>query len=993
MAWIDRRFCGASPCAAETIAARFTAWRARYRRATMPPFGALSAVASKVKHSASSVAKNIVFGHESALGFDDGGAEPLLDRISSGLVPVDRRAACEELRDLVRANAQAQLAVATIGVPALFETLRETTDDDELVRLALEALFASASAAHVMEDGTGELVKVKVHDAIAKDGGNIAQLIGELRGGDFYSKLYAAQTLSEVSETRGEALRAKALGDPTAISTLMDATRENEVIRNEALLLLVALTRGNEELQKLVAFEGAFERAFSIIAEEGGGDGGIVVQDCLELCNNLLRDAPSNQTLFRENGFVRNVPALAVVERSIGADGANVIPAQKCANTLCALETIHLLVSTDEDQTKREAIRVDAELEVMMIQQRIDGCRANQTELAKYGTVDILIRAALGDTAVKVASVRIAALRALAALVRDHDGNQTALFSASAERAGTVTEPALLSCGRTALHGETQSERDAAALVLGAAMRGNPEGQILLVSTLAPTGYGGPDGTDESSLGGLLARALMPKNGASMAFDQASVAAAGILREMLHRNDQSRLKALRVNLEGVNARSSSSELLLPRCVRQLAVTFTNEDDKANVEKLQTVFLRLLIVWLYECAPAVDAFLSSPGHLPAIADLAKTGGCTESQHVAALACVVLGCCLLENSSTVLDVVSARVGLQNFFMKWESMTTSEFYVNVSKKPKLPKPLTRANASNLANSICEELLEYAPGGGLYDHEITIFINDLEERVKSSIMSLYAKPAGAADEPATSTFAKRVDEDDAGYLVRLQQALHESQKDLSVAQARNAVLAEQLLNGTRSDAPAQDHDARGSPESGARNASTEALHSAVEAAKRASAGEINALKQELDDMRRLADERQESLTSLSTAYNGLEAEVYRLEAESKGLREKLHAVADSDGGLAPNTAALDVARDAGREEGRRLAEADVEIRMRDAVAAALAEATKAHESELNDLLACLGQEEASKEHLYAKLLELGQDESALEAELAAIVIDDDDE
>jgi chromosome segregation ATPase len=279
-------------------------------------------------------------------------------------------------------------------------------------------------------------------------------------------------------------------------------------------------------------------------------------------------------------------------------------------------------------------------------------------------------------------------------------------------------------------------------------------------------------------------------------------------------------------------------------------------------------------------------------------------------------------------------------------------------------------------------EELLEYAPGGGLYDHEITIFINDLEGRVKSSIMSLYAKPAGAADEPATTTFAKRVDEDDAGYLMRLQQALRESQNDLSVARARNAVLAEQLLNGTRSDAPAQDHDARGSPESGARNASTEALHSAVEAAKRASAGEINALKHELDDMRRLADERQESLTSLSTAYNGLEAEVYRLEAESKGLREKLHAVADSDGGLAPNTAALDVARDAGREEGRRLAEA-----------AALAEAAEAHESELNDLLACLGQEEASKEHLYAKLLELGQDESALEAELAAIVIDDADE
>ena len=131
----------------------------------------------------------------------------------------------------------------------------------------------------------------------------------------FTRKLHAAQTLSEVSETHGEALRAGAAADPTAVPTLMDATKENEVIRNEALLVLVALTKSDEELQKIVAFEGAFERAFAVMREEGGVEGGVVVQDCLELCNNLLRDNPSNQTLFRENGFIRSVPGMAAVER------------------------------------------------------------------------------------------------------------------------------------------------------------------------------------------------------------------------------------------------------------------------------------------------------------------------------------------------------------------------------------------------------------------------------------------------------------------------------------------------------------------------------------------------------------------------------------------------------------------------------------------------------------------------------------------------------
>jgi len=41
---------------------------------------------------------------------------------------------------------------------------------------------------------------------------------------------------------------------------LMDMLTEREVIRNEALVLLVALTQANEEVQKIAAFEGAFDR-------------------------------------------------------------------------------------------------------------------------------------------------------------------------------------------------------------------------------------------------------------------------------------------------------------------------------------------------------------------------------------------------------------------------------------------------------------------------------------------------------------------------------------------------------------------------------------------------------------------------------------------------------------------------------------------------------------------------------------------------------------
>jgi hypothetical protein len=68
----------------------------------------------------------------------------------------------------------------------------------------------------------------------------------------------------------------------------------------QALLLLVQLTKGNANIQKIVAFQSAFDRLFDVISEEGYSDGGIVVEDCLLLMLNLLRNNNSNQNFFKE---------------------------------------------------------------------------------------------------------------------------------------------------------------------------------------------------------------------------------------------------------------------------------------------------------------------------------------------------------------------------------------------------------------------------------------------------------------------------------------------------------------------------------------------------------------------------------------------------------------------------------------------------------------------------------------------------------------------
>lgn len=79
----------------------------------------------------------------------------------------------------------------------------------------------------------------------------------------------------------------------------------------EALVLLIALTPSSGELQKLVAFENAFERVFALIEIEGSLTlGTTVVEDCLSLLANLLRLNVSNQSYFRETGCAKKLAIL-----------------------------------------------------------------------------------------------------------------------------------------------------------------------------------------------------------------------------------------------------------------------------------------------------------------------------------------------------------------------------------------------------------------------------------------------------------------------------------------------------------------------------------------------------------------------------------------------------------------------------------------------------------------------------------------------------------
>ncbi|KAF5186898.1 golgin candidate [Thalictrum thalictroides] len=238
----------------------------------------------------------LVFGNENSSCNEDSYVERLLDRISNGVLAEDRRAAITQLQAIVAESRSAQLAFGAMGFPVLMGVLKEERDDVEMVRGALETLVSALTPTDVARGPKNEVQPTLMNsDLLSREAESIPLLLSLLEEDDFYVRYYTLQLLTALLTHSPNRLQEAILTTPRGITRLMDMLMDREVIRNEALLLLTYLTR---------EAVGAFEKIFSIIKEEGGSEGGVVVQDCLDLLNNLLRRSASNQILLRETiGF------------------------------------------------------------------------------------------------------------------------------------------------------------------------------------------------------------------------------------------------------------------------------------------------------------------------------------------------------------------------------------------------------------------------------------------------------------------------------------------------------------------------------------------------------------------------------------------------------------------------------------------------------------------------------------------------------------------
>ncbi|EXJ82913.1 hypothetical protein A1O3_06729 [Capronia epimyces CBS 606.96] len=249
--------------------------------------------------------------------------QTLSNRLSSATLLEDRRAAILGLRSFAKLY---PASVASGALRDLIAGLRRDGDDSDTIKVVLETLLMLFEPDEKSPEASDDIA-LWLADEFTQRQDNITALLDLLESGEFYLRLYVLQILSHISTARPQRTQEAIFSAPLGVSRVTSVLDDKrEAVRNEALVLLVALTPTSAELQKVVAFENAFDRVFALIEGDGGlTHGSTTVQDCLSLLANLLNLNTSNQSYFREIGGIIKVRKLlsAVVEQEDSGDGVS----------------------------------------------------------------------------------------------------------------------------------------------------------------------------------------------------------------------------------------------------------------------------------------------------------------------------------------------------------------------------------------------------------------------------------------------------------------------------------------------------------------------------------------------------------------------------------------------------------------------------------------------------------------------------------------------
>ncbi|XP_029454082.1 general vesicular transport factor p115 isoform X2 [Rhinatrema bivittatum] len=619
-----------------------------------------------------------VMGAHSA-GPQPSGAETvqkLCDRVASSTLLDDRRDAVRALKSLSR---KYRLEVGSQAMEHLINVLQTDRSDVEIIGYALDTLHnimsnemdESEENSQSQADDLGS----QFTEIFIKQQENVTLLLSCLEEFDFQVRWPGVKLVTTLLKQQGPVVQQIILVSPRGVSRLMDLLADSrEVIRNDGLLLLQQLTKGNAAIQKIVAFENAFERLLDVVTDEGNSDGGIVVEDCLILLQNLLKNNNSNQNFFKEGSYIQRMkPWFEVGDDNSGWS------AQKVTNLHLMLQLVRVLVSpmnppgaTSSCQksmfqcgllqqlcTILMATGVPADIlteTINTVSEVIRGCQVNQDYFASVNAPSNPPRPAI----------------------------VVLLMSMVNERQPFVLRCAVLYCFQCFLYR-------------------NQKGQGEIVATLLPSTID----ANSVSAGQLLCGGLFSTDSLS------NWCAAVALAHALQGNATQKEQLLRVQL--ATSIGNPPVSLLQQCTNILS-----QGDKINRRgsKIQTRvgLLMLLCTWLNNCPIAVTHFLHNPANVPFLTGQISENLGEEEQLVQGLCALLLGICIYNNDNSLENntkeklkqLIEKRIGKENFTEKLGFIPKHELYSKAAQKP-------QPSFSS-------------PEHMVFDHEFTKLVKELE-------------------------------------------------------------------------------------------------------------------------------------------------------------------------------------------------------------------------------------------------------------------------
>jgi intracellular protein transport protein USO1 len=326
--------------------------------------------------------------------------QTLAGRLASATLLEDRRAAIQGLRSFAKLY---PASVASGALRDLIAGLRKDADDSDTVKILLETLLGLFEPDEKSTEASEEIT-LWLADEFTQRQDNITALLDLLETNEFYMRLYVLQILGHISTARPQRTQEAVFAAPLGISRISNVLDDKrEAVRNEALVLLVALTPTSAEIQKVVAFENAFDRVFALVDGDGGlSHGSTMVQDCLSLLANLLNLNTSNQSYFREVGGILKIKKLliGVIDQENSADGVSEwMKPQRDMNVWGLLGVVQ-----------------------MFLPQGAQGTMTNQQAFWQGGVLDVILRIAFHPSFTP--SVRRKCLQTCGDIIRGNHGLQ-----------------------------------------------------------------------------------------------------------------------------------------------------------------------------------------------------------------------------------------------------------------------------------------------------------------------------------------------------------------------------------------------------------------------------------------------------------------------------------------------------------------------------------------------------------------------------------------